>query len=93
MKLIIDVPEKIYNRYMNYTDSYVDFVFFGEEQMLVRAIRKSTPLPEGHEKLIVLSETKLKENQINLDWSCQKWISEVGLSFATVAIIKADKEN
>ena len=55
------------------------------------ALEKATPLPKGHGRLMILSDDKLKENQINLDVSCQKWISEVGLSNATVAIIEADK--
>ena len=40
---------------------------------------------------MILSKDKLKENQIDLDFSCQKWISEVGLSNATVAAIEADR--
>lgn len=60
---------------------------------LVGYLMNGTPLPKGHGRLIILSEDKLKENQINLDWSYQKCFSEVGLSNATVAIIKADTES
>ena len=60
--------------------------------MLTEAFLKGTSLPKGHGRLMILSEGKLKENQINLDSSCQKWISEVGLSNATVAIIKEESE-
>lgn len=42
--------------------------------------------------LIILSEDKLKENQIRLDFSNQKWINEIDLSNAIVAIIESDKE-
>lgn len=59
---------------------------------VVNAIKQGTPLPEHHGRLMILSETKVKENQINLDFSCQKWIGEVDLSNATVAIIEAEKE-
>ncbi|HAH18427.1 MAG TPA: hypothetical protein DCL29_05400 [Eubacterium sp.] len=50
-------------------------------------------IPKGHGRLMILSEDRLKENQMNLDFSFQKWIDEVGLSNATVAIINADKED
>ena len=52
-----------------------------------------TPLPEEHGRLMILSEDKLKENQIDFSFSHQKWISEVGLSNATVEIIEADAES
>lgn len=61
--------------------------------MFLKAFNDCTPLPKVHGRLIILSEDRLKENQINLDWSCQKWISEVGLSNATVRIIKVDTES
>lgn len=41
-------------------------------------------------RLIILSEDKLKEVQHKLVFSCQKWISEVDLSNAIVAIIDSD---
>lgn len=63
----------------------------GAVSMMRKAIIHGTPLPKVRGRLLILSENRLKENQINLDWSCQKWISEVGSSNATVAIIKADK--
>jgi hypothetical protein len=63
------------------------------QEDIVVAIANGIPLPKGHGRLMILSEDKLKENQINLDSSCQKWISEVGLSNATVAIIEADKDD
>ena len=52
IELVIKIPEEEYNRYMNYTDNYVDFMFFGTEEMIVRAIRNGTPLPKGHGRLI-----------------------------------------
>ena len=55
-------------------------------------IRNGTPLPKGHGRLMILSEDKLKENQMNLDFSCQKWISEIGLSNSIVSIVEADKD-
>lgn len=52
MQIVIDIPEKIYNRYINYTESYIDFVFVGTEEILVKAIRNGTILPKGHGRLI-----------------------------------------
>ncbi len=85
MKIVIDIPEEEY-KCVQITGC------IGNKTCIANAIYNGTPLPKGHGKLIVLSETKLKENQMNLDFSCQKWISEIGLSNATVAIIEADKE-
>ena len=48
-------------------------------------------LPKGHGRLIILSEDAVKREQVPLHFSCQNWISEVGLSNATVAILEADK--
>lgn len=57
-----------------------------------KAIQSGTPLPKGHGKLIILSEDAVKKEYTSLGSSCQSWISDVGLSNATVAIIEADKE-
>ena len=55
------------------------------------AIVKGKPLPKGYGRLIILSEDVIKREQIPLPFSCINWLSEVGLSNATVAIIE-DKE-
>lgn len=52
IELTIKIPEEIYSRYMNYTENYVDFMFFGTEEKVVRAIRNGTPLPKSHGRLI-----------------------------------------
>lgn len=52
IELVIKIDEEMYNRYMNYTENYVDFMFFGTEERLLRAVRKGTPLPKGHGRLI-----------------------------------------
>lgn len=57
---------------------------------LYKAIDNGTPLPKGHGRLIILSEDAVKREQTPLRFSCQNWISEVGLSNAAVAIIEAD---
>lgn len=56
------------------------------------ALEKAIPLPKGHGRLMILSKDAVKREQTPLSFSCQNWISEVGLSNATVAIIEADKE-
>ena len=84
MKIVIDIPEEEY-KCVQITGC------IGNETCIANAIYNGTPLPKGHGRMIILSKDKLKENQIDLDFSCQKWISEVGLSNATVAAIEADR--
>ena len=86
MKILIDISEESYKATCN------GCMLPPDVENVVQGIKNGTPLPKGHGRLMILSENRLKENQINLDWSCQKWISEVGLSNATVKIIKADTE-
>lgn len=86
MKIVIDIDGEDCKRIQDISD-----VFNSLTSRAYSAIRKGTPLPKVRGRLLILSENRLKENQINLDWSCQKWISEVGLSNATVAIIKEAK--
>lgn len=87
MKIVIDIP-----------DGYIaDGCFLNNIQngsiacgQILKAVKNGKPLLKEQGRLIVLSENKLKENQINLDFSFQKWISEVGVSLATIAVIEAD---
>jgi len=88
MRIVIDIDEEDYKRIQDIPD-----VFNSLTSRTYSVIRNGTPLQNWHGRLIILSEDKLKENQINLDWSCQKWISEVGLSNATVKIIEEDTES
>lgn len=60
--------------------------------MLTEAFLKGKPLPKGRGRLIILSEEVLEREKNAFDFSSQKWISEVGLSNATVAIIEAKSE-
>ena len=85
MQIVIDIPEETYKATCN------GCMLPPDVENVVRGIKNGTPLPKVHGRLMILSENRLKENQINLDFSCEKWISEVGLSNATVKIIKADK--
>ena len=40
----------------------------------------------------LISERVLQQEMITFDWSVQKWISEVGLSNATVRVLEATDE-
>ena len=85
MQIVIDIPEESYKATCD------GCMLPPDVENVVQGIKNGTPLPKRHGRLMVLTEDKLKENQIDLDFSCQKWISEVGLSNATVAIIESDK--
>ena len=87
MKIVIDIPEESYKATCDGCMLPLDV------ENVVQGIKNGTPLPEGHRRLMILSEDTVKERQVKLDFSCQKWISEVDLSYATVAIIEADKES
>jgi hypothetical protein len=85
MQIVIDIPKEMYNDIKSGKDGYSNYVH--------TAVRKGTPLPKGHGRLIILSEDAIKREQTSLSFSCQNWISEVGLSNATVAVIEADEES
>lgn len=85
MRIVIDIPEDAYKSIQNN-----DYCGISNPDMY-NAIKNGTQLPKGHGRLIILSEDAIKREQMPLSFSCQNWISEVGLSNATVAIIEADK--
>ena len=87
MQIVIDIDDNLYTRLFDNGDEYV-----ADMRRACVAIRKGTPLPKGHGRLMILSEDEVKREQTPLNFSCQIWISEAGLSNATVAIIDADKE-
>ena len=88
IELLIKIPTAIYEASQILDVKYEDTV-----QIPLEVITNGTPLPKGHGRLIVLSEDAVKREQTSLNFSCQNWISEVGLSNATVAIIEADIES
>lgn len=90
MKIVIDIPEEVKQTFGNAKNEDLYGNYYDYNSLIGKAIRNGTPLQKGHGRLMILSENRVKENQINLDFSCQKWISEVGLSNATVTIIEAD---
>ncbi len=52
-------------------------------------MRRGTVLSKHHGRLLILSEDKVKQEFTDVSFSTQKWISEVELSNATVAILEA----
>ena len=85
IELVVKIPEEMYKKLLN-KGSIV--CLSGYERVIANGI----PLPKEYGKLIILSEDIVKREQVSLDFSCQKWISEVGLSNATIATIE-DKKN
>ena len=84
MKLIVDIDDELVE-----TAKFAVQLDMADEY--AKSIANGIPLPKGHGRLIILSEDAVKSEQTPLSFSCQKWISEVGLSNATVTIIEADK--
>lgn len=87
IELVIKIPERIHYG----IEKGITVNGSKASQILIDAVAKGTPLPKGHGRLMVLSEDAVKREQTPLSFSCQNWISEVGLSNATVAIIEADR--
>ena len=86
MKIVIDIPEEVYKEICD--KNY--YSLKGKEALRIGVIN-GTVLPKVHGRLIILSEDAVKREQTPLRFSCQNWISGVGLSNATIAIIEADK--
>ena len=87
MKLVIDVDDNLYTRlFDNGIDNYDDAAD------MARAIRKGTILPKGHSRLFILDEEKAKKYFTKFSFSLQDWISEVGISNATIKVIEIDKD-
>jgi hypothetical protein len=86
MHILIDIDDDLYTRlFDNGEDNETDM------HKACAAIRKGTPIPKKeHERLIILSEDAIKREKTYSGFSSQYWISEDGLSNATVKIIEAD---
>lgn len=85
MQIVIDIPQGLKDDFESERWTALTCA------MMKDALMDGTPLPKGHGRLMILSEDAVKREQTLLNFSCQKWISEVGLSNATMAIIEADK--
>lgn len=90
MNIVIDIPEEVYERFGHeYREENLISKYTND--VILEAFCNGTPLPKRHGRLVILSEDIVKREQTSLRFSCQNWISEVGLSNATVAIIEEDK--
>ena len=90
MQIVIDISEERFRDIQRIAEVQRESNHFKTAEQIVA---NGTPLPKGHGRLIILSEDAVKREQTPLSFSCQNWISEVGLSNATVAIIEADKKS
>lgn len=89
MNLVIKIPDEVKETFDN---GDVNFCFYDYNSLIGRAIRNGTPLPKGRGRLLILDEECVNANLMKIgNWSCQKWISEVGISNSVVTIIEADK--
>lgn len=90
IELVIKIPEEL-KRALDNNEEYRLYTESVGHAMLT-AIKNGTPLPEHDGRLLILDEKRVKANSIRLNWSCQEWISEVGISESIVTIIPAMKE-
>ena len=90
MKIVIDINDNLYTRlFDNGVDNYDDAVD------MAKAIRKGTPLPKGHSKLIdadklIKSIEKKSKRLKNLD-TINGLCGAVALIYDAEVIIEADK--
>lgn len=86
MKIVINIDDNLYTRLFDCgTYDAVDML------NACTAIRKGIPLPKEHGRLFILDEELANKFFASFSFSCQKWISEVGISNATLKVIEADK--
>lgn len=92
IELVIKIPEEMYQK-IKETNMIIGGRRSGKrfDYILFNAVNNGIPLSKGHGRLMILLEDAVKREQHVVSFSRQKWISEVGLSNATVAIIEADK--
>lgn len=92
MQIVIDIDENVFTRL--FVNGIEDYGIVNDDLFkIAKSILNGKSLPEHHGRLIILSEDVVKREQIPFSFSCQKWLSEVGLEIATITIIEADKES
>lgn len=84
MEVVINIPDGCYEELNNGQFP------IQEAYRLVAWIKEGKVLPKGHGRLVDVNA--IKKRMIPLDFSVQKWISEVDLDLFTRTIIEADKE-
>lgn len=86
MNIIINMPDGCYEE-LNSGKFPIQNAY-----RLVAWIKNGIPLPKEYGRLFILDEAKAKKYFTSFSFSCQNWISEVGISNATLKVIEADKE-
>ena len=90
MQIVIDIPDELYKG-IEKQDGSLEIEYVCDE--LIKAVDNCAPLPKGHGRLLILDEEKVKEHFTKFSFSVQDWISEVGISEATLKVIKANTES
>ena len=88
MQIVIDIPKFIYDM-----TKAQKKVIDADVKIVGKAIVEGTVLPKGHGRLFILDEKVAKKYLTKFSFSLQDWISEVGISEATLKVIEADKES
>lgn len=87
MKLIIDIPDKVYNEYRDGVMSMENNCIIGN------AVFDGMPLPKGHGRLVdenhVIAELVYRKNLLADDVTCGQ-VTEI---FNSAVVVDADKEN
>ena len=86
-EVVIKMSDEMYDWFLT---GFPDKVDINELQRLVI---EGTILPKGRGKLLVISDKYVKDNMIEIFGFCQKFLGEVDLSLATVAVIEEDGGN
>ena len=92
MKLIIDIDENVYTRLF---DNGTDFYDTDDILAMVKAIRKGTPIPKGHGRIIDADKLNRKKKycfQIERGaFPKSEWFIKADDLFSAPTIIEADK--
>ena len=95
MQIVIDIPEDVYTRLFD-NGIQDNEIAVDDVCEMARAIRKGTPLPKGHGKLIdvndLLDRIGLEDNASNREDCVGEIITLEDFDF-TPAIIEADEES
>ena len=89
VEVMIKLPKDLYNG-IECRNGELETEYVCDE--LMKAINNGVLLSEGHGRLFILDEELAKKYLTKFSFSCQKWISEVGISEATLKVIEIDKE-
>ena len=89
IELVIRIPEEIYDTYMNYSEGYVDFLLFGIEAKIAKAIRNGKPLLKGHGAIKDIDAIISEHAMTKYDWNDCVDIDDLKNA---PTIIEADKE-